>query len=114
MPDTTSSGHLLSRDAFSAPLPHEPAPHTVAGEPTTGIATLGAVGGVEVGIWEITPGTVRDTEVDEIFIVLSGAGEVEIADGAILPLSPGVVVRLYAGELTTWRITETLRKVWIA
>lgn len=55
-----------------------------------------------------------DTEADEIFVVLTGAGTVDSENGERLDLSPGVVVRLSAGERTTWSITSTLHKVWVA
>jgi uncharacterized cupin superfamily protein len=101
-------------DCLGGPLDHEPAEQVVHGSPTTGVRALGEVGGVEVGVWEITAGTVRDTEVDEVFVVLSGAGHVDFEDGERIDLSPGVAVRLSAGERTTWTITSTLRKVWVA
>jgi len=45
----------------------------VDGHPRTGIGTLGRFGGLEVGVWEMTPGVMRDEEADEVFVVLSGA-----------------------------------------
>ena len=45
------------------------------------------VGATEVGIWEITPGTVRDVEKDEAFIVLSGQGTVTFADGEVVEVA---------------------------
>ncbi|UOQ59981.1 hypothetical protein MUN76_13165 [Leucobacter rhizosphaerae] len=50
-----------------------PAEETVVGSPRQGVAELGSIGGAEVGIWELRSGTVTDTEVDELFVVLSGA-----------------------------------------
>ncbi len=38
-------------------------------------------GGVEVGTWEMAPGTDHDTEVDEVFVVLAGRGSVTFEDG---------------------------------
>ncbi len=61
----------------------------------------------------MTEGTARDTEVDEVFVVLAGDGTVRFEDGETLRLGPGVAVRLRAGERTTWAVTATLRKVWI-
>ena len=29
-------------------------------------------------------------------------------------LAPGVAVRLTAGERTTWTVTDTVRKIWVA
>ena len=78
------------------------------------MASLAILGGVEVGVWEMTEGTARDTEVDEVFVVLSGAGTVTFEDGECLELGPGTAVRLRAGERTTWVVTRRLRKVWVA
>jgi uncharacterized protein len=75
---------------------------------------LGEVGGAEVGVWEMAPGTEQDTEVDEVFVVLAGRGTVTFDDGEVVELAPGVVVRLRAGERTTWVVTEALRKVYVA
>jgi uncharacterized cupin superfamily protein len=86
----------------------------LTGAPTAGLATVGALAGVEVGVWELTPGTVTDTEVDELFVVVAGAGTVTFSDGESIALRPGILVRLDAGDQTTWVITETLRKVWIS
>jgi uncharacterized cupin superfamily protein len=72
------------------------------------------VGGTEVGVWELTPGTVTDVEADEVFVVLSGHGILTFEDGSSLGLRAGTVVRLVAGDRTRWEITETLRKVYLA
>ncbi len=112
----TDGPRVLGTDLLTAALDHEPLPadEVEAGAPTTAIVELGAVGGVDVGIWEMTDGVARDTEADEIFLVLSGAGTVEFADGTVTPLAAGVAVRLHAGERTRWTITAPLRKVYIA
>ena len=90
------------------------AEQSVAGDPSTGVAELGRFGGLDVGIWEMTPGVMRDVEAEEVFVVLSGAATVEFADGtAPLTLGPGDVVRLTAGTETVWTVTETLRKVYL-
>ncbi len=87
----------------------------VTGEPVVRTDVFGDVAGAEVGLWEITPGVVTDVEADEVFVVLSGAGEVVFVDsGERLDLGPGVMVRLRAGERTEWRVTETIRKVYVA
>ena len=57
---------------------------------------------------------VTDTEADELFVVLSGAGSVRFADDSVVVLGPGSLVRLAEGERTEWTITETLRKVYLA
>lgn len=97
-------------------LVHEPVPddQSIDGSPSTATADLGAFNGLAVGIWEMTPGVMRDVENDEVFVVLSGAATVEFGDGAApLVLGSGDVVRLAAGTETVWTVTETLRKVYL-
>lgn len=97
-------------------LEHEPVPaeQSVAGDPGTAATTLTEFGGLDVGVWEMSAGTMTDTEADEIFVVLSGAATVEFADGSPdLELRAGDVGRLAAGAQTTWTVTETLRKIYL-
>lgn len=103
-------------DALSlglADLPLEPTDIEL-GEPRAALAELLDTPELAVGVWELSAGVVRDTEVDEIFIVLSGEATVEL-DGspAVLHLSAGTVGRLAAGTRSRWTVTETLRKVYI-
>ena len=107
---------LLAADVHDLALDlHEvPSDDVLAGTPETGDRALGSVAGTEVGVWEIGEGTVRDVEVDEIFVVLSGSGAVEFEDGERIVLGPGVAVRLRAGERTVWEIASPLRKVYVA
>jgi uncharacterized protein len=97
-------------------IEHHPVPQeqVVDGRPQTGAGTLGNFAGLEVGVWEMTPGVMRDVEADEVFVVISGSATVEFADGtAPLTLGPGDVVRLAEGAATVWTVTETLRKVYL-
>ncbi|TIC87584.1 DUF861 domain-containing protein [Nocardioides sp. GY 10113] len=90
-------------------------PETVlSGTPAAGSRALTEVGGAEIGVWEITAGTVTDVEVDEVFVVLSGSASVTFEDGETIDLGPGVAVRLRAGDRTTWVVRETLRKIYVA
>src|SRR5690349_17679596 len=91
-----------------------PEAQRIAESPRTGAAKLGELGGLTLGVWEMTPGAMRDVEIDEVFIVLSGAGTVEFEDGRVMTLEPGDVIRLHAGQRTVWTITEALRKVYFA
>jgi len=104
-------------DAAGAALEHEPVTGSqrIAGEPSTGWIALGSTAsGDEVGVWEMTPGTMSDTEADEVFVVLSGRATVEFAGARpAIDLAPGSVVRLEAGERTVWTVHETLRKVYV-
>ncbi|GAA1981872.1 cupin domain-containing protein [Microbacterium pumilum] len=104
-------------DAAALPLEHDPVPaeQIVAGDPTTGYATLDESGGAELGVWEMSPGAMSDVEADELFVVLAGDATVEFVDPALppIPLAPGAVVRLTAGMRTVWTVRETLRKVYL-
>lgn len=107
---------LLSPDVTTARLDHEPLPadEVVDGSPTAAVVSFGTVGETEVGVWEMTEGTARDTEVDEVFVVVAGRGSVTFEDGERIELTPGVAVRLTAGERTVWTVTERVRKIWVA
>lgn len=112
-PDATPVARLIQAgEASLEPLELEPE-EIVAGSPRAALRPLGSFGEVEVGLWELTAGTVTDTETEELFVVISGAGTVTFADGEQIDLRPGSVVHLHEGEQTTWAITQTLRKVWI-
>lgn len=103
--------------ALAVPLEHEEVAgaQRVAGAPRTGVVELGSFGGREVGVWEMTPGTMSDVEADELFVVIAGRATVEfVATGETIAIGPGDVVRLSAGDETVWTVTETLRKVWLA
>ena len=106
-------------------LQHEPLPadQVVAGAPTTGFAVLvegsvagggSEIGGPEIGVWEMTPGTATDVEVDEVFVVLEGRATVLMPGLDAVELTPGSVVQLTAGMATRWIVHETLRKLYIA
>jgi uncharacterized cupin superfamily protein len=85
----------------------------VAGKPALAAASFADIGQIEVGVWEHTPGTSTDVEVDEVFLVLAGRGTVTFDAGETVELVPGRLVRLHAGERTTWSVRETLRKVYV-
>ena len=110
------SKRLLATGVLRQPLSITPVAtnRVVDGSPSDGALPLTELGGLGIGVWEMSPGVATDTEVDEVFIVLSGRGEVCFDDGEVVELRPGVVVRLRAGEHTVWTVSESLRKVYIA
>lgn len=98
-------------------LETEVAQGAVAGNPVIGHLSLEDEPSLSIGVWEITPGTVTDIEVDEVFVVLEGDGTVDVEaddrhDATSFTLKAGDVVRLSAGMRTTWTIRRTLRKVY--
>jgi uncharacterized cupin superfamily protein len=91
------------------------ADQALSGQPRTGVHTLTEFGGLDVGVWEMTPGVMSDVESDEVFVVLSGSATVEFAgEDETLHIRAGDVVCLAAGARTVWSVTETLRKVYLA
>jgi uncharacterized protein len=107
--DELSTSRLLCADVLTAPVVPDGASATLS----TASAALRAAD-VEVGLWEAGPGVDVDTEDDETFLVLAGAGTVTFADGSAIVLRPGVLVHLHDGDRTTWEITERLRKLYVA
>jgi uncharacterized protein len=93
------NAHELELDPL--PLKEE---DILAGRPAAAARTLGDLGGRELGVWALTVGTVRDVETDEIFVVLEGDATVRFETGESVDLTPGVVVRLRAGERTEWEV----------
>ncbi|MGI4894925.1 MAG: cupin domain-containing protein [Janthinobacterium lividum] len=97
-------------------LSHDTVPEgqRVEGAPATGALELGSVGGLDLGVWEMTEGAMRDVETDEVFVVVAGRASVAI-DGYDEPLTlePGVIARLQEGMRTVWTVTEPLRKVYV-
>ncbi len=81
-----------------------------------GSVALAPIAGVEVGVWECTPGVSTDTETDEVFVVLSGHAHIEFVLPSLpaIEVGPGDLVRLETGMQTVWTVTETLRKVYVA
>jgi uncharacterized protein len=105
----------LLADALTVPVKHEPfeADQLVAGEPTSGWLPLAGIDGIEVGIWEMTPGTITDIEADEVLCVLAGEALIEFLEPSAesIELRPGSLVRLQVGWRTRWTVTQTVRKI---
>jgi uncharacterized cupin superfamily protein len=103
----------LAAGEIDIPLQDVPTAQRVEGAPRTGSVQFGKFGEAVVGVWEMTPGVMRDVEMDEILTVLSGAATVEFQDRGRITLEPGTIARLQAGQHTIWTVTETLRKVYV-
>ena len=111
----------VALDASGLVIEMEPVPAdaVAAGHPATGIHELGSFGGVNLGVWEMSEGGMYDTEVDEVFLVLSGEATVQFlaADGSVVStaaLGPHSLMRLAAGTRTRWTVSRTLRKLYLA
>lgn len=108
------AGVVTSALTIEVPLTAVPAGQIVAGSPHTGSVDLDEDMGL--GVWEMTAGAMRDTEVSEVFVVVAGSATVEFLKPALPPieLAPGAIVRLESGMQTVWTVRETLRKVYLA
>lgn len=102
-------------DATSATVTHEELDEarSLAPGTSTGLSELVSDVGLDVGVWEHSVGSSRDTFGGEVFVVLEGRGRVRCDSGGVIELAPGVVGVLHEGDMTTWEIEEPLRKVWI-
>lgn len=100
-------------DAELEPEPLSPA-QILSGTPeVTGKVVWESADGRRLrGVWQITPGTVTDTEEDEMFVVLSGSATIEVEGGRTLTVGPGDLAVLGKGDRTTWTVHETLRKAY--
>ncbi|MQY33679.1 hypothetical protein SRB17_16420 [Streptomyces sp. RB17] len=109
----THSFALHIPDAELEPEPLDPE-QIVSGDPeVTGKVVWESPDGRQIrGIWQITPGAVKDTEADELFVVISGSATIEVQDGPTLTVGPGDMAVLRAGDRTTWTVRETLRKAY--
>jgi uncharacterized cupin superfamily protein len=95
------------------PWPLEP-DQIIDGDPQVSgrVLDTSADGKVERGVWQHTAGVSRDTESDELFVVLTGRATIEVEDGPTLEVGPGDVGLLHAGDRTTWTVHEDLRKIY--
>ena len=86
-----------------------------SGTPETGILELEDFAGMSIGVWEHTAGISTDTELDEVFIVISGEATIEFINDETPPLevSAGDIVRLTAGAKTRWIVRDHLRKIYV-
>jgi uncharacterized cupin superfamily protein len=109
-------GMAASRRLLEAAFAIEPSAATPSegGAPRLVDTPVCSVGDVQVGLWQIGAGSATDVEVDEVFLVLTGSGQVTFGDGSVLPLRPGMLVRLVEGDQTTWLIEQPLRKLYVA
>jgi len=106
---------ISSFDATAVAVSHHalPAEKALSDAVSTGLVELVSDVGLEVGVWEHSVGRSTDSFGAEAFVVLSGRGVVRCESGGEIVLAPGVVGVLQDGDVTTWEITEPLRKVWI-
>ena len=92
----------------------QPVPTATAGEPYESWHVIHDDGRVEIGVWQVTPGSFRGdkTGVYESMHFVAGAGRITDADGVVTELRPGVVMFCPDGWPGLWEVTETIRKTY--
>jgi uncharacterized protein len=89
-------------------------PTAVEGAPYESWHVISDDGRVELGIWEVTPGSFRG-EADGIYEQMhfvAGRGTITDAEGVVTEIRPGVVMLCPDGWSGTWRVDETVRKTY--
>lgn len=91
-----------------------PVPTAVAGGPYESWHVISDDGRVELGIWEVTPGSFRGaTEgVYEQMHFVAGSGTITDADGVVTEIKPGVVMLCPDGPSGLWEVRTTVRKTY--
>jgi len=102
-------------DVLSAQLEAGQAVSTaVAGEPYERWHVISDDGRVELGIWDVTPGSFRgscDGYYEQMHFV-AGRGRITDADGVVTTIGPGVVMLCPDGWSGLWEVDETVRKTY--
>lgn len=122
-PDAARNGTAPRGRKLVSALPLQPEHEAVedwqkvpgAPEATTATVPLvapEAFGEVSIGVWEMSAGSMRDEEAEEVFIVLTGSARIE-GEGWSLDVTAGDVVHLEAGAQTVWTVHSPLRKVYL-
>ena len=70
--------------------------------------------GIQIGVWECTPGgwEIRDRPDTETVRIVAGRARLSNADGSGVDLGPGDLLVLPKGWTGRWDILETVRKVY--
>jgi uncharacterized cupin superfamily protein len=92
----------------------QPVPTGTAGEPYESWLVLSDDGQVELGIWEVTPGTFRGSKegIYESMHFVAGSGTITDSDGVVSEIKPGVVMFCPDGWSGEWDVRETVRKTY--
>jgi len=89
-------------------------PTALAGEPYESWHVLSDDGRVELGIWEVTPGSFRgstDGYYEQMHFV-AGSGTITDDSGSVTEIRPGVVMLCPDGWSGLWDVRETVRKTY--
>jgi uncharacterized protein len=89
-------------------------PTAVVGEPYESWHVISDDGQVELGIWEVTPGSFRgDADgIYESMHFVAGSGTITDGEGLVTEIRPGVVMLCPDGWTGVWDVRETIRKTY--
>ena len=89
-------------------------PTAVAGEPYESWKVISDDGRVELGVWEVTPGSFEGSceGYYEQMHFVAGRGTITDADGVVTSIGPGVVMLCPDGWSGVWAVDETVRKTY--
>ena len=92
----------------------QPVPSPLAGAPFEYWQVIHDDGRVEIGVWEVTPGSFRGSKegVYESMHFVAGAGTITDAEGTVTEIRPGVVMFCPDGWSGLWDVRETVRKTY--
>ena len=92
----------------------QPVPAVLAGAPYESWQVIHDDGQVEIGIWEVTPGSFRGTKegVYESMHFVAGTGTITDESGFVTEVGPGVVMFCPEGWSGVWDVRETIRKTY--
>lgn len=110
VPRVIRAAALPDSELPAAPLDPD---QVVAGDPEVRLLEIHDGADLGIGIWQHGAGVSTDTEVDEVFVVLSGRATIEVEGGPTLEVGPGDVGIYPAGTRTRWTVHEPLRKIYV-
>ena len=95
--------------------PIGPKADSVDGHPFESELVLYKDDGVEIGIWEVTPGKFPGSKDGccECMHFVKGAGTITDESGSVTEIHPGVVAFAADGWRGTWNVTSTVRKTFV-
>lgn len=95
--------------------PSTPPARVISGAPSTAEHVLHERDGVEVGVWEVAPGSFHSAKhgISELMYFLSGSGTITRADGESIEIAPDTFVSLPDGSEVVWEVTSRCRKVYV-
>ena len=102
-------------DVLQAPLETgRPVPTAISGAPYESWHVIHDDGRVEIGVWEVTPGSFRGEThgIVESMHFVAGRGTITGADGTVTEIRPGVVMLCPDGWSGVWDVAETARKTY--